>query len=337
MRAIAYTGPRSLELVDRAEPRPLPGQVIVEVAALGICGSDLLIWDGGLERVRPPVVLGHEFAGTVIDPGDVADVASGLRVAVEPLLNCGTCAPCRRGDYNVCTRLGLIGIDVDGAAARLVGVPAHRLHAIPDELSLRDAALAEPTAVALHMFGRSGARPGDVVLIVGGGPIGALVASVCRAKGIERLVVSEPNRARRDLLASLGFATFDPSAGGFGELVGFAAPADGFDVTFELTGIPVGLTTAVDATRIQGTVLMGGLAHAPLEFASARAVMKELTLRGARVYRSREFDEAITLLAAGAVDADRLITREVPLDRGITDAFDALRDSRDEMKILITP
>ncbi|HEY0248145.1 MAG TPA: alcohol dehydrogenase catalytic domain-containing protein [Gryllotalpicola sp.] len=337
MRAIAYTGPSSLELVDVPEPAPAPGHVIVEVAALGICGTDLLIWGGGMERVAPPVVLGHEFSGTVVDAGDAAGIEPGLRVAVEPLLNCGECAPCLRGDYNVCVRLGLIGIDVDGAAARCVEVPAHRLHPIPEGLSLRDAALAEPTAVALHMFGRSGAQPGDAVLIVGGGPIGALVAAVCRAKGVERVVVSEPNPSRRGLMSALGFETFDPSAAALDELVATTAPADGFDVTFELTGIPVGLATAVDATRIQGTVLMGGLAHAPIPFTSARAVMKELTLLGARVYRSAEFDEAIALLAAGAVDAERFVTREVPLEEGITNAFEALRDSRDEMKILILP
>lgn len=337
MRAIAYTAPGSLELVDRPEPAPAPGHVIVEVAALGICGTDLLIWQGGMERVVPPVVIGHEFSGTVVDAGDVAGIARGLRVAVEPLLNCGECAPCRRGDYNVCVRLGLLGIDADGAAARRVQVPAHRLHPIPAELSLRDAALVEPTAVALHMYGRSGARPGDTVLIVGGGPIGALVAAVARAKSAGRVVISEPNHTRRGLLAAQGFETFDPAAAPLADLVASAAPSDGFDVTFELTGIPVGLAAAVEATRIQGTVLMGGLAHAPIPFTSARAVMKELTFRGARVYRSGEFDEAISLLAAGAVDAAAIVTRVVPLADGIAGAFEALRDSRDEMKILIEP
>lgn len=337
MRAIAYTAPGQLELVERATPTPPPGHVLVEVEALGICGTDLLIWEGGMARVTPPVVLGHEFSGTVVDPGDATGVPVGLRVAVEPLLTCGVCEPCRRGDENVCVRLGLIGIDADGAAERFVAVPSHRLHAVPDELPLRDAALAEPTAVAVHMHARSGARPGDTVLVVGGGPIGALVASVARAKDASRIVVSEPNAARRALLVTMAFETFDPTAAAMGDLIASLAPADGFDVVFELTGIPAGLSTAVEAARVQGTVLLGGLAHAPVPFVSSAAVLKELTLRGARVYRSGEFDEALRLLAAGRIDAGRIITRIVPLEDGIERAFTALRDARDEMKILIEP
>lgn len=337
MRAIAYTAPGSLELLDRPEPRPAPGEVLVAVAAAGICGTDLLIWEGGMGRVAPPVTLGHEFAGTVTDPNEAPGVASGDRVAVEPLLECGQCAPCRRGDYNVCARLGLIGIDADGGAAPAVAVPARRLHRIPDSLSLRHAALAEPSAVALHMTGRSGAQAGDAVLVVGGGPIGALVASVCRAKGVKRVVISEPNEARRLLMSGLGFETFDPSAAPLGELIAASPEGGGYDVTFELTGIPAGLAAAVEATRIQGTILLGGLAHAPVPFPSAPAVMKELTLVGARVYRSQEFTDAVRLLAAGEIDAERLVTRTVPLAEGIGNAFGALKASRDEMKILIEP
>lgn len=337
MRAIAYTGPGSLKLLDRPEPRPAPGEVLVAVAAAGICGTDLLIWEGGMSRVRPPVTLGHELSGTVVDPNGAPGVASGDRVAVEPLLECGECAPCRRGDYNVCARLGLIGIDADGAAAPLVAVSARRLHRVPDSLPLRHAALAEPTAVALHMTGRSAAGPGDAVLVVGGGPIGALVASVCRAQGVKRVIISEPNETRRAMMSGLGFETFDPSAAPAGQLAALSPQGDGYDVTFELTGIPAGLSAAVEATRIQGTILLGGLAHAPVPFPSAPAVMKELTLRGARVYRSAEFAGALRLLAAGEIDAERLVTRTVPLARGIGDAFGALKASRDEMKILIEP
>jgi (R,R)-butanediol dehydrogenase / meso-butanediol dehydrogenase / diacetyl reductase len=336
MQTIAYTAPGRLQLAERPEPTPGPGEVVIEVAALGICGTDLLIWDGGMDRVKPPVVLGHEFAGTVIDANGVPGVNDGDRVAVEPLLNCGECTPCVRGDYNVCVRLGLIGIDADGAAAQRVVVPAPRLHHIPDRLDLRHAALAEPTAVALHMMRRSRVAREDAALIVGGGPIGALVAAVCRAQDIDRVVISEPNPSRRNLMSSLNFETFDPSASALDELLA-TLPSDGFDVTFELTGIPIGLTTAVEATRIQGTVLMGGLAHAPVPFASARAVMKELTLCGARVYRSADFDDAIALLADGKVDAEHIVTRVVALDEAIDGAFEALRASRDDMKILITP
>src|SRR5690606_38916289 len=196
------------------EPVPGAGEVLVEVAHVGVCGSDLLIWEGGLSRVRPPVVLGHEFCGTVVDANGAPGVRAGDRVAVEPLLTCGRCHPCRNGAAHVCRALRLIGIDVDGAAARLVRVSADRLHRLPDGLPLRDAALTEPTSVAVHMVRRAGVSFGDTVAVLGGGPVGALVAIVARYAGAARVVVSEPNPARRAILAGLGMEVFDPSGRG---------------------------------------------------------------------------------------------------------------------------
>jgi (R,R)-butanediol dehydrogenase/meso-butanediol dehydrogenase/diacetyl reductase len=150
-------------------------------------------------------------------------------------------------------------------------------------------------------------------------------------------MISEPNETRRATLSGLGFDTFDPSAAPPERLIAASPQGDGFDITFELTGIPAGLAAAVDAARIQGTILLGGLAHAPMPFASARAVLRELTFRGARVYRSAEFEAAVGLLAAGGIDAERLVTRTASLAEATTSAFDTLKASRDEMKILIEP
>jgi (R,R)-butanediol dehydrogenase / meso-butanediol dehydrogenase / diacetyl reductase len=335
VHAVVYTSPGSLELREVPEPSPGEGQVLLQVGHLGICGSDLLIWEGGLGRVRPPVVLGHEFSGTVLDANGAPGVEAGRRVAVEPLLNCGRCRPCASGQYHACRRLGLIGIDVDGAAAPLVAVPAHRLHPLPDSLSLRDAALAEPTAVAVHMTRRAGVTLGDRVAVLGGGPVGAIVALVCRAAGVEHLVVSEPNPSRRSLLADLGFAVFDPIHEDVASLVE-GTDGEGFDVVFEITGVPAALATSTELARVQGTVLLGGLPARPLPLTVATAVLKELTLRGSRVYSARDMAEAIRLLDRRAVPADRLVTREVALTDAIPDAYERLRASPDDMKILIT-
>lgn len=335
MRAIVYEGPGELVARDRPRPVPARGEVLIEVAYLGICGSDLLMWDGGLTRVAPPVTMGHEFSGTVLERGDGVTVPLGSRVAIEPLIACGTCEPCLRGDENICTSLGLIGIDVDGAAAQFVVVAASRVHAIPDTLSLRDAALVEPTAVACHMASRAGVGPGSTVLIVGGGPIGALVAFVALARGAERVIVSEPNSERRGLLAALGIETVDPTAQ---SVVALAATVPGgFAVTFELTAIAVGLQTAIDAATAGGTVLLGGIPHGDVTVSTAPAVLKELRLLGARVYRSDDVRAAIELLAAGAVPADGLITRVVGLDDAIVGAYERLKTVRTDMKILIEP
>lgn len=335
MRAIVYGAPGQLVLRERDRPVPGPGQVLIEVAYLGICGSDLLMWEGGLARVVPPVTMGHEFSGTVVEIGADVALAVGTRVAIEPLITCGECPPCRRGDENICERLGLVGIDVDGAAAEFVVVDASRVHPIPDELSLRDAALVEPTAVACHMASRAGVDAGSRVIIVGGGPIGALVAFVARAHGASRVIVSEPNPDRRGLLDALGIETVDPRERSITELA--ATVPEGFSVAFELTAISAGLQTAVDAVAPSGTVLLGGIPHGDLTVSTAPAVLKELRLLGARVYRSSDITEAIELLAAGLIPADGLITRVVDLENAIADAYGRLRTARDDMKILIEP
>lgn len=336
MDAVVYIRPGELSLTSRPAPQPRPGEVLVDVTYVGICGSDLLIWAGGMARVQPPVVLGHEFSGVISDPNGCVGISAGDRVAVEPLLECGDCVACRAGDYNVCVRLRLIGIDVDGAAASSVVVPAGRLHRIPDQLSLRDAALAEPSAVALHMARRAGTTMSSRVLVVGGGPIGTIVASVCKHIGVETLVVSEPNPRRRELHHELGLGTFDPTAQGPEELARRAGP-DGFDIVFELTGLAAGLATALGAVAPHGTVLLGGLPHGEVPVEVSAAVFKEVTLKGARVYTAKDVADAVELLAAGAIPAGRLVSREVALSDAIDDAYRVLRGGADDMKILITP
>ena len=299
-----------------------------------MCGTDLLIWEGGLERVRPPVVLGHEFSATVIQAPEASGYVEGQPVVVEPLLSCGSCTPCRSGNGHVCVRLGLVGIDVDGAAAATVAVPARRLHAVPEGLGLRDAALAEPTAVACHMVNRASVTPGSTVLVVGGGPIGVLVGLVARSQapagGRQRAEPASARRGRSGWPGRRRHRTTNPPP-----KLAARAGTDGFDVAFELTGLGVGLQTAIEATRVRGTVLLGGLPHGAVTVPTAPAVLKELELRGSRVYRSGDFPAALALLADGRVPAPDLITKVVPLDEAIDGAFRAIRDDKWEMKVLI--
>lgn len=336
MKAVVYAAQDELRLADVPVPRPDPEEVLVEVGHVGICGSDLLVWEGGLDRVRPPVVLGHEFCGTVVDANGCAGVRDGQRVAVEPLLSCGQCLACRAGHGHVCRTLRVIGVDVDGAAARYVKVPASRLHTIPDGVSLRDAALTEPTSVAVHMVRRSGVAAGDRVLVLGGGPIGVLVALVARTNGVGDLVVSEPNPRRRDRLAGFGIDTFDPGAAGVETLLD-RTDDEGFDVVFEVAGVAATLAAAPHLARVRGTILLGGLPHHPVAAPFATAVMREQHLLGSRVYESRDMADAIELIAAGRIPVADLVTREVALTDAIPEAYEVLRAGRDELKILVTP
>jgi len=334
VQAVVYASPGRLELQDRPDPTPAQDEALLAVSHVGVCGTDLLVWEGGLERVRPPVVLGHEFSASVIEAPPDTGLRPGQPVVVEPLLSCGECRPCRTGNSHVCVRLGLVGIDVDGAAAPTVAVPARRLHPVPAGLGLREAALAEPTAVACHMVNRAAVTPGMTVLVVGGGPIGVLVGLVAHANGAGLVVVSEPNKHRCAIAESVGLHTSSPDDEPTDQLSARAGD-DGFDVAFELTGLGVGLQTAIAATRVRGTVLLGGLPHGAITAATAPAVLKELELRGSRVYRSADFKTALTLLADGRVPARHLITKVVALDQAIDGAFKAIRDDKEEMKVLI--
>jgi 2-desacetyl-2-hydroxyethyl bacteriochlorophyllide A dehydrogenase len=334
MQAVVYAGPGRLELQERPDPSPRDDEALLAVSHVGVCGTDLLIWEGGLERVKPPVVLGHEFSASVIHAPTSTGLVKGQPVVVEPLLTCGSCTPCRSGNGHVCVRLGLVGIDVDGAAAATVAVPARRLHRVPEGLGLREAALAEPTAVAYHMVNRASVTPGITVLVVGGGPIGVLVGLVALSAGAGLVVVSEPNARRRAVAEAVGLPTSDPGDEPTAELALRTGP-DGFDVAFELTGLGVGLQTAIEATRVRGTVLLGGLPHGAVTVPTAPAVLKELELRGSRVYRSSDFPAALALLADGRVPASQLITKVVALDQAIDGAFRAIRDEKWEMKVLI--
>src|SRR5215210_2865396 len=167
MRALVYTGPDSLELQEVVDPVPDDGETLVRVRYAGICGTDLHLWHGEMTAVRPPVIVGHELVGEVVED-TTGRLAAGQRVAVEPLLVCGTCRACRDGASHVCRSLRVQGVHANGGAAEYLATPTHRLHPTPDGLSWEAAACTEPASVAVHMVRRAGIQLGDTVLVLGG-------------------------------------------------------------------------------------------------------------------------------------------------------------------------
>jgi (R,R)-butanediol dehydrogenase / meso-butanediol dehydrogenase / diacetyl reductase len=332
-QAVVYTGAGVLELVPRGRVSAGAGEVVIDVHRVGICGTDLLLWGGGLERVQPPVVIGHEFCGRVAAPGEVG-LAPGTPVAVRPTMSCGECDACSTGTPHVCRRLRLIGIDADGAATGSVVVPVENVTVLPTELSLDLAVLVEPVAVAVHMVDRAGVRPGDRVVILGGGPVGALISRVCAAMGVT-VVVSEPNARRAELIAGDGITVLSPDSGVDGLIA--ASGGAGYDVVFEVAGVPATTEIATRLVRPRGTVLLGAIPGSAKPIDIAAAVMKEVTLVASRVYEAADFDAAVRILTQRPEAFEGLITRVVPLSRAVEDAFELLRGSRDEMKIVIEP
>ena len=336
MRAAAYTGDGNIRVEDREPQAPGPGQLQLEVAYVGICGTDLHIKHGAMDaRVTLPAVIGHEMSGTVAAVGEgVVDWAPGDRVTVMPLRWCGACAACVAGHRHVCQKLVFVGIDAPGALQQSWTVEQELVVGLPERLPLEHAALTEPLAVAVHDVRRSQLRAGDRALVVGGGPIGLLIALVARAEGAEALV-SEPNPFRRKLAADLGLSTIDPLADDVVARVESWTAGAGADVAFEVAGNAAGLAAATHALGVRARLVLVAIHGELVPVDLFRVFWRELELIGARVYERPDFERAVELLAAGEVPAERLISTVEPIDRA-PEAFELLERGADVMKVLIS-
>lgn len=335
MLAAHYRGAGSIAVAEVDAVAPGLGQVQVAVAYTGICGTDLHILHGSMDaRVTLPAVLGHEMSGwiVVVGPG-VEDWAVGDAVTVMPLKWCGDCPACRAGNSHICQRLEFIGIDSTGSMQRLWTVSTDTLVRLPDGLSLKHAALVEPSAVAVHDVRRAGLVAGEQALVVGGGPVGLLIACVARSVGADVCVV-ELDAYRRSVAESVGLVALDPIAVDLtGYVDGWSAGA-GVAVAFEVSGSQPGVDTAIDALAVRGRMVVVGIHPQPRAVSLHRVFWRELTLVGARVYQRTDFERAIELVVAQEVPATALISRVVPL-ADAADAFAALGAGGDVMKVLV--
>jgi (R,R)-butanediol dehydrogenase / meso-butanediol dehydrogenase / diacetyl reductase len=335
MRAALYAGNQTFRIEDRSAVVPAPGEVRLQVAFVGICGTDLHIKHGDMDaRVKIPAVIGHEMSGTVAALGDgVSGYAVGDGVTVIPLLWCGRCPACLAGNQHVCQNLVFVGIDSVGAMQQSWTVPERLLIKLPPGLDLRSGALAEPLAVAVHDVRRGAVRRGERVLVVGGGPIGLLIACVAAAEGAE-VLVSEPNAFRRSAAELLGLRAIDPAVTDVIAEVESWTGGAGADVAFEVSGSPAGLRSATHSLKVRGRLVSVAIHSQPVPVDLFRVFWRELEIFGARVYERRDFERAVAMLASGEVPAGQLISEVVPLERA-ADAFDALERNAPVVKVLI--
>ncbi|WP_405813899.1 alcohol dehydrogenase catalytic domain-containing protein [Streptomyces sp. NBC_01390] len=333
--AVRYTAARTLDTAPAETAPPGPGEVELAPAYVGICGTDLHIFHGDMDaRVQTPAVIGHEMSGRITRIGsDVEGWAPGDAVTVMPLRWDDTCPACLTGHQHICQHLDFIGIDSPGAMQQRWTVPATTLVRLPDTLPLHRAALVEPTAVAVHDVQRAAVRPGEQIVVVGGGPVGILIALVARATGADVRVV-EVSPHRRAIAAELGLTTWDPAAVDVPELVREWTGDAGADVAFEVSGAAAGVDTAVEVLGVRGRLCLVAIHPRPREVNLHRFFWRELTLVGARLYNRTDFEKAVALVADGTVPADRLISKVVPLTEAPA-AFEALEAGGDVMKILV--
>ncbi len=334
MRVATYSGNQQMASGTALPTDPQPGQVQIEVAYVGLCGTDLHIWHGHMDhRVDIPHILGHEMSGTVSAVGEgVNGWSAGDPVTVMPLDWDGSCPACVAGHKHICQNLDFIGIDSPGALQQFWNVPASTLVALPPGLSLRDAALVEPVAVAVHDVRRSELSAGDRAVVIGGGPIGLLIACVAREVGAE-VLVSEIDSDRRSTLGQIGLDAVDPAATDIVEHVERWTDGAGADVVFEVSGAAPAVLQATSVAKVRGTVVIVAIHPEPRPVDLQRMFWRELRMLGARVYEREDFEAAVEHLAAGQIPSDTVISLIEPLDR-IQHSMERLENG-EAMKILI--
>lgn len=324
------------------EDRPMPvighGEALVRVKYAGICGSDLHVYNGHHATAIKPVVMGHEFAGEIAEVGEDGKgrFQPGDRVVVQPYTSCDVCDTCVQGRDNVCRQLRILGIHIDGCFAEYVKVPLKKVYKIPENVSFRLASLTEPLAVAVHDVRRSRLAVGETALIIGGGPIGLLIAMVARYAGASRVVISEPNQYRIGIAEGLGFEVVNPIEPGAEEELMGKTNGEGYDVVFESSGTMPGAALMTKAAKIVGRVIVVGIPRTKPEVDTGAIFAKELDVMGVRIHSQLSFAAAVDVLGKGDLNAEleSLITHEFAL-ADIQKAIDFSQEDGEHIKVVL--
>jgi len=309
MRAAIMNGPHNMHVGAWDTPSPGPGEVLVSVAAAGVCAGDMYFYLGKNPYARYPQICGHEISGTVAATGPaVTDLPIGTRVVVEPFLGCGTCYPCRVGKPNCCANLQIIGIHRPGGYADLLAAPATHVHRVPDGLSLASASFAEPVAIAVQSCRRGQLAAAEYVLILGCGPIGLALIEVVKARGATP-VATDVVPARLETARQLGARTL-PAGDKLLPAVLEQTNGEGAPVVIEATGNPRAMEQTVDLVAAGGRIVIVGLVKqgVTLTLPALDFTRKEMTILGSRA-STNCFPESLRLLAEGKIQYPRLATQ----------------------------
>ena len=329
MKSIIYSGAQDVRVEEKSLPEIAAGEVLIKVAYVGVCGSDMNIYQGVHPRAKAPLVMGPEFSGTIV--AGHPTLAAGTPVTVYPLLSCGHCEPCLNGYAHVCNTLKLIGIDCDGAMAEYVKVPVDKVMELPKTLSLKLGAFLEPLAVGVHAVRRSGYRPGDRAVVFGAGPIGLCVASCLKYFGAQVIVI-EANPYRLGVAKKLGCTTIDAANESITDKVREYTKGINADFAFDCAAHPSVQTHLMDVLKVQGTAVIVGSYKKPPEVDLLKVEFKELSMIGIRVYERRDFEIATEMLQSGAIDFELMLSESSP--DAAPEVFQGLLKGGDTIKML---
>lgn len=334
-QAAQYVGNKSFEVVEGRCESPAANEVRLKVGYVGICGTDMHIYHGVMDqRVQPPKVVGHEMSGVVDAVGaQVEGYQVGDRVVVRPLDYCGDCPACNEGHNHVCHNLKFMGIDTVGAFQSFWNVDARTLHKLPENVSLKQGALIEPLAVACHDVSRARVKAGERVVVLGGGPIGQLVAQVALSVGAE-VMISEPSPERRAFAEKNGALAVNPLEQDLTAAVEDWTRGKGADAVFEVSGVQPAIDAMTEIAAVRGRICMVAIHSQKPKLDMFKFFWRELELVGARVYESADFEKAIELVANENIDLEPFISQISQLN-DIGSAFAGMDGNPSGMKALV--
>lgn len=345
MRAARYYGNRDIRLDEINAPTPDRGEVLIDVAACGICGSDLHIYKNGEDRYEEsdlPSTIGHEVGGTVVNTGEDVEIEEGTDVVVNPHIACEECWCCEKGMYNLCRNLSPTAVSPGGFTEQIVA-PVENLIPVPAGVSPEVAATAQPLSVALHAVRKSPVGLGDSVAVVGAGPIGLGVVGFAKSAGAGPIYVSEPRQSRRSIAEEFGGdVVIDPTEENPVELIR-EDTGMGVDVAFEAVGHETTMNQAIKAAKPGGHTKVIGVFDGDANIDPQDLVRHERTVSGSTSHQigplaKDEYGTTLRQIATGALDSDRYVTSRIDLSDIVEEGFERLvNGAEDEVKILVRP
>jgi len=328
MKAAVITAPGKIAIENVEDPTPGVNEVVVEVAAVGICGTDLHIFEGEFAP-KLPIVPGHEMSGTIVAVGrDVTDIKIGDKVAVDPSLHCGECFYCRRARGNLCENWNALGVTFPGAAAEFLLSPKKNIHKLPAGIDLKAAALIEPLSCAVRGFDQLPRNPGSNYLIYGSGTMGLMMAEMARVNGAANVCIVDLNSEKLETAKVLGFKNTANSVDNFDY-------PRGFDVVIDCTGVVAAIKDGLKHVMSGGTFLQFGVANegAKVEIEPFWIYNKEITIVGSMAVL-HSFDRAVELFANGVLNSEVMISDRYPLEK-YEDALTAFKSGKGRKTIVL--
>lgn len=337
MRQAVMTEPGKIVQGEAEVPSVGPGQIKLKVHRIGVCGSDIHVWHGQHPFTPYPVVQGHEFSAEVVAIGEgVTKVKVGDKATAAPQEVCGTCSPCKRGDYHICDDLKVRGFQAPGCAQDYFIVTEERIVPIPDKLTHDQGALIEPASVSAHSTAKAGDLTGKNVVVFGAGTIGNLIAQAAKCRGAKKVLITDINNFRLDKAKDVGIDfTCNVASDSFPEAVQEAFGEEGFSVAFEAAGVEASLDDAVQYIQKGGDIVVVGVFGTRPRVDMSIVGDRELSLIGTLMYQQNDYEQAVEWIASGAMRTEPLVTKRFPFAQ-YQDAYEFIEKEGDQtLKVVI--